>query len=38
MPPVREYIQLKVRTKDVLEGFLPYVGHAYTAVELKGEE
>ena len=25
---------LKLRMKDILEKFLPYVGHAYTAVEL----
>ena len=29
---------LKIRTKDILEKFLPYVGHEYTAVELRGEE
>ena len=29
---------LKLRMKDVLEKFLPYVGHEYTAVELVGEE
>lgn len=29
---------LKLRTKDILEKFLPYVGHEYTAVELVGEE
>lgn len=28
---------LKVRMKDVLEKFLPYVEHDYTAVELVGE-
>lgn len=28
---------LKLRVKDVLEKFLPYVGHTYTAVELMGE-
>lgn len=28
---------LKLRMKDVLEKFLPYVGHTYTAVELRGE-
>lgn len=28
---------LKLRMKDILEKFLPYVGHAYTAVELVGE-
>lgn len=28
---------LKLRMKDVLEKFLPYVGHAYTAVDLMGE-
>ncbi len=28
---------LKLRMKDILEKFLPYVGHAYTAVELAGE-
>ena len=28
---------LKLRMKDVLEKFLPYVGHAYTVVELVGE-
>ncbi len=28
---------LKVRTKDILEKFLPYVGHDYTAVELLGD-
>lgn len=29
---------LKLRTKDILEKFLPYVGHGYTTVELVGEE
>ncbi len=29
---------LKLRMKDVLEKFLPFVGHEYTAVELVGEE
>lgn len=29
---------LKLRMKDVLEKFLPYVGHEYTVVELVGEE
>jgi len=29
---------LKIRTEDLLEKFLPYVGHEYTAVELRGEE
>lgn len=29
---------LKLRTKDILEKFLPYVGHGYTAVELLGEQ
>ena len=28
---------LKLRMKDVLEKFLPYVGHGYTVVELVGE-
>lgn len=28
---------LKLRMKDVLEKFLPYVGHEYTEVELVGE-
>ena len=28
---------LKLRMQDILEKFLPYVGHAYTAVELVGE-
>ena len=28
---------LKLRMKDILEKFLPYVGHEYTAVELVGE-
>lgn len=28
---------LKLRMKDVLEKFLPYVGHGYTLVELVGE-
>lgn len=28
---------LKLRMTDILEKFLPYVGHAYTAVELVGE-
>lgn len=28
---------LKIRMKDILEKFLPYVGHEYTAVELEGE-
>lgn len=28
---------LKLRMKDVLEKFLPYVGHEYTAVDLIGE-
>lgn len=28
---------LKLRMKDVLEKFLPYVGHGYTVVELAGE-
>lgn len=28
---------LKVRMKDILEKFLPCVGHDYTAVELRGE-
>ncbi|MCM1266557.1 MAG: prolyl-tRNA synthetase associated domain-containing protein [Bacteroidales bacterium] len=28
---------LKLRTKDILEKFLPYVEHDYTAVELVGE-
>lgn len=29
---------LKLRTKDILEKFLPCVGHEYTAVKLNGEE
>lgn len=29
---------LKLRMKDVLEKFLPYVGHTYTTVELAGEQ
>ncbi len=29
---------LKLRMQDILEKFLPYVGHEYTAVELVGEE
>lgn len=29
---------LKIRTKDILEKFLPYVGHDYTVVELYGED
>ena len=28
---------LKIRMKDILEKFLPHVGHDYTAVELTGE-
>ena len=28
---------LKIRMKDILEKFLPHVGHDYTAVELQGE-
>lgn len=28
---------LKLRMKDILEKFLPYVGHGYTVVELVGE-
>ena len=28
---------LKIRMKDILEKFLPYVAHDYTAVELQGE-
>ena len=28
---------LKIRMKDILEKFLPHVGHDYTAVELLGE-
>lgn len=28
---------LKLRMTDILEKFMPYVGHAYTAVELVGE-
>ena len=28
---------LKIRMKDILERFLPHVGHDYTAVELLGE-
>ncbi len=28
---------LKIKTKDILEKFLPYVEHDYTAVELHGE-
>ena len=29
---------LKLRMKDILEKFLPHVGHEYTAVELMGEQ
>lgn len=29
---------LKLKMQDVLEKFLPYVGHEYTAVELVGED
>lgn len=29
---------LKLRMKDILEKFLPHVGHEYTAVELVGEK
>ncbi len=29
---------LKLRMRDILDKFLPYVGHEYTAVELAGEE
>lgn len=29
---------LKLRMQDILDKFLPYVGHEYTAVELVGEE
>lgn len=29
---------LKLKMKDVLEKFLPYVGHEYTVVELVGED
>lgn len=28
---------LKIKTKDILDKFLPYVGHDYTVVELVGE-
>lgn len=28
---------LKIRTKDILDKYLPYVGHDYTVVELIGE-
>ncbi len=28
---------LKLKTKDIVEKFLPYVEHEYTAVELVGE-
>lgn len=28
---------LKIRMKDIIEKFLPHVGHDYTAVELQGE-
>ncbi len=28
---------LKIRTRDILDRFLPCVGHDYTAVELRGE-
>ena len=34
---VLNFFRLKLRMKDVLEKFLPYVGHGYTVVELVGE-
>lgn len=29
---------LKLKTKDVLSGFLPFVGHDYRIVHLEGED
>lgn len=36
--PCKNTSSLRITTKDLLDLVLPHMGHAYTAVELKGEE